>query len=174
MCDVAIFIADDSGQTSLKWLKEDTGRIQHGIYFKTVNSRLDDSYVYVINLILETRFVFGLMLLGHHATKTGVNDHKTQAIERREIHVSVTVWVCVSRSCVFISVYSSACMCSYAFMRVCVCVLAIVVHGDVPPWLYMHVFFAVGFPKERAFGTLVPTWIPPKNTVQYEISEISA
>lgn len=67
-------------------------------------------------------------------------------------------------------------MCSYAFMRVCVCVcvLAIVVHGDVPPWLYMHVFFAVGFPKERAFGTLVPTWIPPKNTVQYEISEISA
>lgn len=61
-------------------------------------------------------------------------------------------------------------------MRVCVCarVLAIVVHGDVPPWLYMHVFFAVGFPKERAFGTLVSTWIPPKNTVQYEISEISA
>lgn len=40
---------------------------------------------------------------------------------------------------------------------VCVRVLAIVVHGDVPPWLYMHVFFAVGFPKERAFGTLVPT-----------------
>lgn len=55
-----------------------------------------------------------------------------------------------------------ACMCSYAFTRVCanvcvcVCVLAIVVHGDVPPWLYMHVFFAVGFPKERALGTLVP------------------
>lgn len=69
MCDVAIFIADDSGQTSLKWLKEDTGRIQHGIYFKTINSRLDDSYVYVINLILETRFVFGLMLLGHHRPK---------------------------------------------------------------------------------------------------------
>lgn len=39
---------------------------------------------------------------------------------------------------------------------VCVCVLAIVVHGDVPPWLYMHVFFAVGFPKERALGALVP------------------
>lgn len=57
-----------------------------------------------------------------------------------------------------------ACMCSSAFTRVCVCtyvcvcvrVLAIVVHGDVPPWLYMHVFFAVGFPKERALGTLVP------------------
>lgn len=49
-------------------------------------------------------------------------------------------------------------------MLVCVCVvvcmcagvLAIVVHGDVPPWLYMHVFFAVGFPKEHALGTLVP------------------
>jgi len=44
-------------------------------------------------------------------------------------------------------------------MCVCVCarVLAIVVHDDVPPWLYMHVFFAVGFPKERALlGTLVP------------------
>lgn len=67
-----------------------------------------------------------------------------------------SVFVC--KSCLY-SVYSSACMCSYAFMRVCmcVCVLAIVVHGDVPPWLYMHVFFAVGFPKERAFGTLVPT-----------------
>lgn len=51
------------------------------------------------------------------------------------------------------------CVCvSYAFMCVCVCarVLAIVVHSDVPPWLYMHVFFAVGFPKERALGTLVP------------------
>lgn len=47
-------------------------------------------------------------------------------------------------------------------MCVCVCVLAIVVHGNVPPWLYMHVFFAVGFPKERAFGTLVPRWTHPK------------
>lgn len=73
--------------------------------------------------------------------------------------VCVCVWPSDHPGHVFISVYNSACMCSYAFMRVCVCarVLAIVVHGDVPPWLYMHVFFAVGFPKERAFGTLVST-----------------
>lgn len=30
--------------------------------------------VYVMNLILERRFVFGLMLLGHRTTKTGVNN----------------------------------------------------------------------------------------------------
>lgn len=53
-------------------------------------------------------------------------------------------------------------LCLHAWMCVCVCVLAIVVHGNVPPWLYMHVFFAVGFPKERAFGTLVPRWTHPK------------
>lgn len=56
--------------------------------------------------------------------------------------------------------------CLHAWMcvclSVCVSVLAIVVHGNVPPWLYMHVFFAVGFPKERAFGTLVPRWTHPK------------
>lgn len=72
----------------------------------------------------------------------------------------VRVCVLVCRSYAYVSLYGSACMCCYAFMRgcvdVCVCVLAIVVHGNVPPWLYMHVFFAVGFPKERAFGTLVP------------------
>lgn len=46
----------------------------------------------------------------------------------------------------------------YLCVCVCVrvCVLAIVVQSDVPPWLYMHVFFAVGIPKERALGTLVP------------------
>lgn len=62
--------------------------------------------------------------------------------------------LCVNVCHMLILVYA----CSYAFTCVCVfvCVLAIVVHGDVPPWLYMHVFFAVGFPKERALGTLVP------------------
>lgn len=68
--------------------------------------------------------------------------------------------MCASAGYKLMLVY--ACMCSYAFTCVCVCVcvwarvLAIVVQGDVPPWLYMHVFFAVGFPKERALGTLVP------------------
>lgn len=52
--------------------------------------------------------------------------------------------------------YISVCMQLCLHVCVFVCVLAIVVHGDVPPWLYMHVFFAVGFPKERALGTLVP------------------
>lgn len=47
-------------------------------------------------------------------------------------------------------------MCENEGVRAGVCVLAIVVHSDVPPWLYMHVFFAVGIPKERALGTLVP------------------
>lgn len=52
--------------------------------------------------------------------------------------------------------------------------LAIVVCSDVPPWLYMHVFFAVGLPKERALSTLVPRWTHQSDTVQYEIHEISA
>lgn len=30
--------------------------------------------------------------------------------------------------------------------------------GDVPPWLYLRVFFAVGLPKERALSTLVSRW----------------
>lgn len=58
------------------------------------------------------------------------------------------VCLCASAGHMLMLVCVHACM--------CVSVLAIVVHDDVPPWLYMHVFFAVGFPKERALGTLVP------------------
>uniref|UniRef100_H3CBB7 ethanolamine kinase n=1 Tax=Tetraodon nigroviridis TaxID=99883 RepID=H3CBB7_TETNG len=35
----------------------------------------------------------------------------------------------------------------YMVVHACAVMPSIVVHGDVPPWLYMHVFFAVGFPK---------------------------
>ena len=62
----------------------------------------------------------------------------------------------------------------WAYTRKCARMLAIVVCSDVPLWLYMHVFFAVGFPKERALSTLVPRWTHQSNTVQYEIHEISA
>lgn len=76
--------------------------------------------------------------------------------------VCVCACLCVGHMLMLVYMVVHACAVMPSCVDVCVCVLAIVVHGNVPPWLYMHVFFAVGFPKERAFGTLVPRWTHPK------------
>lgn len=112
--------------------------------------------------VTEVKVYFTAWIDNHRNQTTKTNDNRCNCVMWQCHHQRL---LCVCQQVISLCYCMHACAVMplrvYVCVYVCVRVLAIV-HGDVPPWLYMHVFFAVGFPKERALGTLVPRWTHQK------------